>query len=86
MNKEKVTLNQKDIEIIERLIYKNADDLAIGFARGLERLEERMDAMEERLNNRFSDELAETSKIIRELMESLEPVIEAHEEIVTGTK
>ncbi|MEI6397040.1 MAG: hypothetical protein WCO48_03150 [Candidatus Taylorbacteria bacterium] len=50
-----MTLEQKDIELIERLIYKNNDDVAVSIARSFERLEERIDAAESRLYSRFSD-------------------------------
>ena len=48
-------LDQKDLELIERLIYKNSDDVAISIARSFERLEERVDAMESRIYSRLSD-------------------------------
>ena len=59
-------MTQKDFELIERLIYKGNDDIAMAIARSFERLEERMDTIEDRLNQRFSDELSELSRTIRE--------------------
>jgi len=50
-----MTLEQKDIELIERLIYKNNDDVAVSIARSFERLEERIDASESRLYSRLAD-------------------------------
>jgi len=50
-----MSLDQKDIELIERLIYKNADDIAVSIARSFERLEERIDATESRLYTRMAD-------------------------------
>ncbi len=50
-----MSLEQKDLEIIEHLIYKNADDIAISIARSFERLEERVDSMESRLYSRLSE-------------------------------
>ena len=50
-----MSLEQKDLEMIERVIYKNGDDVAVSMARAFERLEERMDAMESRLYNRLND-------------------------------
>jgi len=44
-----MALDPKDLEAIERLIYKNADDIAVAIGRSFERLEERMDAGESRL-------------------------------------
>ncbi len=48
-------LTQKDIEIIERIIYKNGDDIAVSIARGMERLEERIDSAEARLHERIAE-------------------------------
>jgi hypothetical protein len=50
-----MALEQKDLEQIERLIYKNADDIAVSIARSFERMEERVDAAESRLYGRMSD-------------------------------
>jgi hypothetical protein len=40
---------------VERIVYKNGDDVAVSVARSFERLEERMDAMEARLYSRLAD-------------------------------
>jgi hypothetical protein len=37
-----MALDTKDLEFIERAIYKNADDIATSIARSFERLEERL--------------------------------------------
>lgn len=50
-----MALDQKDLELIERIIYKGADDVAVAIARSFERLEERMDASESRLNSRLAE-------------------------------
>jgi len=50
-----MSLEQKDIELIERIIYKNADDIAVSIARSFERLEERFDAGESRMHARIAD-------------------------------
>lgn len=50
-----MALEQKDLELIERVIYKNGDDIAVSISRSFERLEERMDAMESRLYSRLSE-------------------------------
>ena len=50
-----MSLEQKDIELIERVIYKNSDDIAVSIARSFERLEERLDAVESRLYSRLAD-------------------------------
>jgi hypothetical protein len=50
-----MALDPTDLEAIERLIYKNGDDIAVSIARSFERLEERIDAVESRLYSRFAD-------------------------------
>jgi len=48
-------LSQADLESIERVVFKQNDDIAVSIARSFERLEERMDAMEARLHSRISE-------------------------------
>ena len=76
-----MTLEQKDIECLERVIYKNGDDIAVSIGRSFERLEERVDAVESRLYTRLneleekiesarqdlSDEFGEVKSELREL-------------------
>jgi len=50
-----MALEQKDIEMIERVIYKNGDDIAVSIGRSFERLEERIDAAEARIYSRLAD-------------------------------
>jgi hypothetical protein len=50
-----MSLKQKDFEVIERLIYKNSDDVAVSLARSFERLEERIDAAESQLYGRLAE-------------------------------
>jgi len=50
-----MALEQKDLESIERLIYKKGDDTAVSIARSFERLEERIDAAESRICSRLAD-------------------------------
>jgi len=50
-----MSLEQKDVDLLERLIYKNGDDVAVSIARSFERLEERVDAGESRIYSRISD-------------------------------
>ena len=50
-----MSLDQKDIELLERCIYKNSDDVAVSIARSFERLEERIDAAESRIYSRLAD-------------------------------
>ena len=50
-----MALDNKDLEQIESIIYKSADDVAVSIARSFERLEERVDATESRLYGRLAD-------------------------------
>jgi hypothetical protein len=50
-----MSLEPKDIELLECIIYKNADDIAISLSRSFERLEERVDALESRLYSRIAE-------------------------------
>ncbi len=50
-----MSLDQKDIELIERLLYKSSDDIAVSISRSFERLEERIDAGEARLTSRLAE-------------------------------
>ena len=50
-----MVLEQKDLELIERVIYKNGDDIAVSIGRSFERLEERIDAAESRIYSRLSE-------------------------------
>lgn len=48
-------LTKRDLELIERAIYKNNDDVAVSIARSFERLEERIDSSESRVYSRLAD-------------------------------
>jgi hypothetical protein len=50
-----MSLEQKDLELIEHLIFKNSDDIAISLARSFERLEKKNNDSESRLYSRFSE-------------------------------
>lgn len=50
-----MALEQKDVELIERVIYKQGDDIAVSVSRSFERLEERIDAAESRIYGRLGD-------------------------------
>ena len=50
-----MSLEQKDLELIERVVYKNSDDVAVSIARSFERIEERIDAVESRLYSRLAE-------------------------------
>ncbi|MES2315026.1 MAG: hypothetical protein V4524_03790 [Patescibacteria group bacterium] len=50
-----MSLESKDLELIERVIYKNGDDIAVSIGRSFERLEERIDAAESRIYGRLAE-------------------------------
>jgi len=50
-----MSLEPKDLELVERIIYKNGDDIAVAIGRSFERLEERIDAAESRIYSRLSE-------------------------------
>lgn len=50
-----MALEQKDIEVLERIIYKNGDDVAVSISRSFQRLEERLEVLESRLCSRIAD-------------------------------
>ena len=50
-----MALEQKDLELIERVIYKNGDDIAVSIGRSFERLEERIDGAESRIYSRLAE-------------------------------
>jgi molybdopterin/thiamine biosynthesis adenylyltransferase len=50
-----MSLDQKDLEILERFIYKSTDDIAVSISRSFERLEERIDASEARTYSRLAE-------------------------------
>ena len=55
MTNENGVLTENDLKQIERVIYKNSDDIAVSIARSFERLEERMEAIESRLYSRIAE-------------------------------
>lgn len=50
-----MSLEQKDLEIIDRITYRNSDDVAVSISRSFERLESRIDGAESRIYMRLSD-------------------------------
>lgn len=50
-----MSLDQKDLELIEHIVSKNSDDVAVSIARSFQRLEERIDATESRIYSRLSE-------------------------------
>jgi DNA-binding Lrp family transcriptional regulator len=76
-----MSLDQKDIELIEHLLYKSSDDIAVSIARSFERLEERIDASESRLHSRMAEvedrveaSRQDTSDMIGEMKEEVREV------------
>lgn len=74
-----MSLDQKDLELIERVIYKNGDDIAVSIARSFERLEERIDAMESRVYGR----LIEIQDRVEAAEENLEKNVESLRDAVS---
>jgi len=50
-----MAIEQKHLEMIERVVNRSADDIAVSIARSFERLEERIDAAESRINGRLAE-------------------------------
>jgi predicted nucleic acid-binding Zn-ribbon protein len=69
-------------EQIERVIYKNGDDIAVSIGRSFERLEERMDAAESRICSRLTDIAAEIGTELK----TLRLYVEDASEVVIGEK
>jgi hypothetical protein len=76
-----MSLEQKDIELIERIVYKNSDDVAVSIARSFERLEERIDAMEARMSSRVADAEDKIEAVRQDLSDELGDVKEELREI-----
>jgi len=60
MNKKIKTSNQgcltpRDMELIERIIYNNGDDIAVSISRSFQRLEERLETIESRICSRLGE-------------------------------
>jgi hypothetical protein len=69
-------------EQMERMIYKNGDDVAVSFGRCFERLEERIDAVESRIYSR----LADIEDKIREELMAVRLIVEGDSEVVIAEK
>ncbi len=50
-----MSLEPSDLELINALVYKNSDDIAVSIARSFERLEERIDSVEARTFSRMAE-------------------------------
>jgi len=67
-----MSLESKDLELIERVIYKNGDDIAVSIGRSFERLEERIDAAESRVYGRLIDIEDKIDRNHDEMLESID--------------
>jgi DNA-binding Lrp family transcriptional regulator len=81
-----MSLDQKDIELIEHLMFKSSDDIAVSISRSFERLEERIDASESRLTSRLAEvedkveaSRQDTSDSIGEIKEEVRDVMRLRE-------
>jgi hypothetical protein len=81
-NKKKGALNPADLELIERVIYRNGDDIAVSIGRSFERLEERIDATEARIYSRFTDIADEIGTELK----ALRLIVEGDSEVAIGEK
>ena len=50
-----MAIDKTELEFLERIIYKNSDDVVVSISRSFERLEERIDAAESRIYGRLTD-------------------------------
>ena len=71
-----MSLEQKDLELIERIIHKTCDDTAVSYERGLERVEERLDGAESRIYSRLADIEEKNEETRQSIIETLESVRE----------
>ncbi len=81
-------MTPKDIEVIERIVYKNSDDIAVAISRSFERLEERIDAVESRIYSRLAeieDVTVNEAKALTEEITELRSIVEGDSEAVIGT-
>lgn len=76
-----MSIEQKDIEIFEKMIYKNGDDIAVSIARSFERLEERMDAIESRTYGRLADIDDKIDLTGREILDRLADIEEELQDV-----
>lgn len=82
MNKKEtnVVLKPGDLEAIERVIYRNGDDIAMAVGRSFERLEEKMNSIESHIYGRLS----EIEKEIKSELTTLRLYVEDASEVVIG--
>jgi hypothetical protein len=73
-------LKHADLEAIERVIYRNGDDIATAIGRSFERLEEKMNAAESHIFGR----LTEIEKELKTELITLRLYVEDASEVVIG--
>jgi len=78
----KVVLQPADLEAIERVIYRNGDDIAVSTGRAFERLEEKIIAAE----NRIFGRLIEIEDEMKSELTALRLLVEGDSEVVIGEK
>ena len=64
------------MELIERIIRKTCDDVAVSYERGLERVEERLDGAESRIYSRLADLEEKNEDRWQSVIETLETLRE----------
>ena len=72
-----MSLEKSDLELIEKILYKNSDDIAVAIARSFERLEERIDSAESRVYSRLGDLQDIVSQNCHDMSERLKDTREA---------
>jgi hypothetical protein len=77
-----VVLKPADLEAIERVIYRNGDDIAMAVGRAFERLEEKIIAAENRIYGR----LMEIESEMKSELNTLRLMVEGDSEVVIGEK
>jgi predicted RecB family endonuclease len=64
-------ISNEDLDVLEDLVFRSSDDLAVTLSRSLERLETKLDHIETRLYRRISELEQEIMKKNRELLKSI---------------
>lgn len=81
-NETGAVLKPADLEAIERVIYRNGDDIAMAIGGSFERLEEKMAAAE----NRIYARLTEIGNELKSELAALRLLAEGDSEVVIGEK
>ena len=77
-----MSLETKDLELIERIVFKNSDDIAVSISRSFERLEERIDASESRIHTRLAQLEDKVEGTRREVTAGFEEITDLGEELM----